>query len=209
MNTLVWSLQSGACVDFSSDEIIVFYEAMPEAIADVYDIGFSSSSLLNVTENDQIFSPDYEISILSAPMNGTAAVDANGEINYAANENFVGTDFFTYELCNPTCASDCSIAEVELEIGQDASCIVPTIMTPNNDGVNDVFMIPCIETGNFPGNEVIIFNQWGDEIFRAAPYANNWRGTFNGEDIPAGTYYYVIAFDRNTEPTAGFLIIER
>jgi len=209
MNTLVWSLQSGACTDFSSDEIIVFYEAMPEAIADVYDIGFSSSSLLNVTENDQIFSPDYEISILSAPMNGTAEVDANGQVNYIANENFVGTDFFTYELCNPTCASECSTAEVELKIGEDASCIVPTIMTPNNDGVNDVFMIPCIETGNFPGNEVIIFNQWGDEIYRSAPYTNNWRGTYNGEDIPAGTYYYVIAFDRNTEPTAGFLIIER
>ena len=82
-------------------------------------------------------------------------------------------------------------------------------MTPNNDGVNDRFMIPCIETGNFPGNEVIIFNQWGDEIFRAAPYTNDWRGTHNGEDIPAGTYYYVISFDRNTEPTAGFLLVER
>ncbi len=209
MNTLVWSLQSGACTDFSSDEIIVFYEAMPEAIDDIYDIGFSSGSLLNVTENDQIFSPDYEISILSAPMNGTAEMDANGQVNYVANQNFVGSDFFTYELCNPTCASDCSTAQVELKIGEDASCIVPTIMTPNNDGVNDVFMIPCIETGNFPGNEVIIFNQWGDEIYRSAPYTNNWRGTYNGEDVPAGTYYYVIAFDRNTEPTAGFLIIER
>ena len=209
MNTLVWSLQSGACTDFSSDELIVFFEEMPEAMDDVYDIGFSSGSLLNVTENDQIFSPDYEISLLSAPMNGTAIVTTNGQVNYTADENFVGTDFFTYELCNPTCASDCSTAQVELKVGEDASCIIPTIMTPNNDGVNDVFMIPCIETGNFPGNEVIIFNQWGDEIYRSAPYTNNWRGTYNGEDIPAGTYYYVISFDRNTEPTAGFLIIER
>ena len=181
---------------------------MPEAVADIYDIGFSSGSLLDVTENDQIFSPDYEISIISSPLNGTAQVD-NGQINYTSNPNFVGTDFFTYELCNPTCASECSIAEVELEVGQDAGCIIPTIMTPNNDGVNDRFMIPCIETGNFPGNEVIIFNQWGDEIFRAAPYTNDWRGTHNGEDIPAGTYYYVISFDRNTEPTAGFLLVER
>ena len=136
-------------------------------------------------------------------------MDGDGNISFEANQNFVGSDVFTYELCNPTCASDCSIAQVELKIGEDASCIVPTIMTPNGDGVNDVFMIPCIETGNFPGNEVIIFNQWGDEIYRSAPYRNDWRGTFNGEDIPAGTYYYVIGFDRNTEPKAGFLIIER
>lgn len=82
-------------------------------------------------------------------------------------------------------------------------------MTPNSDGINDFFMIPCIETGNFPGNEVTIFNQWGDEIYRAAPYTNNWQGTYNGEDVPAGTYYYVISFDRNSAPEAGFLVIER
>ena len=209
MNTLVWSLTSGACGDYSSDEIIVFYEQGPEAVNDVYDIGFSSSSTLMVTENDQLFSPEFDITIISTPMNGTATVDENGEIVYEAANNYVGLDMFTYELCNPTCVSECSIAQVELRVGEDASCIIPSIMTPNRDGINDVFMIPCIETGNFPSNEVIIFNQWGDEIYRAAPYANDWRGTYNGEDVPAGTYYYVIAFDRNTEPKAGFLIIER
>lgn len=209
MNTLVWSLTSGACGAYSSDEIMVFFEDAPIAEDDVYDIGFSGSATLNVTENDQLFSPDFDIKILSAPSNGMAEMTEEGQVNYTANQAFVGDDVFTYELCNPTCASDCSTAQVTLKIGEDANCEVPSIMTPNNDGVNDVFMIPCIETGNFPGNEVIIFNQWGDEIYRAAPYRNDWRGTYNGEDIPAGTYYYVVAFDRNTAPKAGFVIIER
>ncbi len=209
MNTLVWSLTSGACEAFSTDEIVVFYEAAPIAVDDVFDIGFSSEATLNVMENDEIFSPEFDITILSPPMNGSAEVDEAGNIQFVANQGFVGQDVFTYELCNPTCANDCSIAQVTLEIGQKAGCIIPTIMTPNRDGINDFFMIPCIETGNFPGNEVIIFNQWGDEIFRAAPYTNNWQGTYNGEDVPVGTYYYVISFDRNTEPEAGFLIIER
>ena len=209
MNTLVWSATSGACENYSMDEIIVFYEAEPVAVDDIFDIGFSSEATLNVMENDEIFSPEFDIIILSAPMHGTAEVGEDGNINFVAEQGFVGDDVFTYELCNPTCASDCSIAQVTLDIGKKASCIIPTIMTPNGDGINDFFMIPCIETGNFPGNEVIIFNQWGDEIYRAAPYDNNWRGTYNGEDIPVGTYYYVISFDRNTEPEAGFLIIER
>ena len=209
MNTLVWSLTSGACENYSADEIIIFYEAAPVAVDDVFDIGFSSEATLNVMENDEIFSPEFDITILSAPMHGAAEVGADGNINFVADQGFVGDDVFTYELCNPTCASDCSIGQVTLNIGQKASCTIPTIMTPNGDGINDFFMIPCIETGNFPGNEVIIFNQWGDEIYRAAPYDNNWRGTYNGEDVPAGTYYYVISFDRNTEPEAGFLIIER
>jgi len=209
MNILTWSLTSGACGDYSSDEIIVFYEDMPNAMDDLYDIGFSGSAILDVTENDQLFSPEFDIKITSAPMNGTAEMTDDGQVNYVANQNFVGDDVFTYEVCNPTCASDCSTAQVTLKIGEDANCDVPSIMTPNNDGVNDEFMIPCIETGNFPFNEVIIFNQWGDEIYRAAPYNNDWKGTYNGEDIPAGTYYYVIAFDRNTEPKAGFIIVER
>ncbi|MEM6319867.1 MAG: gliding motility-associated C-terminal domain-containing protein [Bacteroidota bacterium] len=209
MNTLIWSVSSGACNNFSSDEITIFFEEAPQAMDDIFDIGFSSSSVLNVVENDQIFSPEFEVTLFSNPSNGTATVQADGQIVYEANANFVGTDEFTYELCNPTCLSDCSTATVTLTVGQDAECIIPTIMTPNDDGVNDAFLIPCIETGNFPGNEVIIFNQWGDEIFRAAPYNNDWEGTFNGEDIPVGTYYYVISFDRNTEPKAGFIIIER
>ena len=94
-------------------------------------------------------------------------------------------------------------------VGGNATCTAPNIITPNGDGINDAFVIPCLETGNFLQNEVSIFNQWGDEIYRSAPYNNDWRGTYNGEDVPAGTYYYVIAFDRNTEPTAGFLVIER
>ena len=209
MNTLVWSLTSGACEAYASDEIVVFYEAEPVAVQDVFDIGFSSEATLNVVANDEIFSPDYNLAILSNPMHGTAVLNADGTINFVADQGYVGQDIFTYELCNPTCASDCSTTEVTLDIGKKASCIIPTIMTPNSDGINDFFMIPCIETGNFPSNEVIIFNQWGDEIYRAAPYTNNWQGTYNGEDIPAGTYYYVISFDRNSEPEAGFLVVER
>ncbi len=209
MNTLIWSLTSGACAAYSADEIIVFYEAAPITADDVFDIGFSSEATLNVVENDEIFSPEFDLTILSAPMHGTAEVQEDGPIKFVANQGYVGLDVFTYELCNPTCASDCSIAEVTLDIGKKASCIIPTIMTPNSDGINDFFMIPCIETGNFPGNEVTIFNQWGDEIYRAAPYTNNWQGTYNGEDVPAGTYYYVISFDRNSAPEAGFLVIER
>ncbi|MEM1118902.1 MAG: gliding motility-associated C-terminal domain-containing protein [Bacteroidota bacterium] len=209
MNTLTWSLTLGACTDFSSDEMLVFYEDSPVAEDDVYDIGFSGSAILNVTENDQLFSPEFNIKIVSGLMNGVAEITDDGQINYLADQNFVGEDVFIYEVCNSTCVNDCSTAQVTLKIGDDANCDVPSIMTPNQDGVNDEFFVPCIETGNYPGNEVIIFNQWGDEIYRAAPYQNDWKGTYNGEDIPAGTYYYVIAFDRNTEPKAGFIIIER
>ncbi len=210
MNTLIWSLNSGACMDYSSDEISIFFEQTPIAKNDIFTIAFGGSAIINVTENDQLFSPDFELIIINEPTTGSITVNENGEITYTAGQNFVGSDEFTYQLCNATCTTECSIATVSLEVGKNNnSCVVPTIITPNGDNVNDAFVIPCIATGNFPRNEVIIFNQWGDELFRASPYNNDWRGTYNGEDVPAGTYYYVISYDRNTEPTAGFLVIER
>jgi gliding motility-associated-like protein len=209
MNRLTWSLSSGACVNYSSDEITVYYETAPIANKDTFSISFNGSAILNVKRNDQVFSPEFDIEVLSAPKNGTATMNSDGNISYTAKQNFVGTDVFTYELCSPTCANECAVGTVELKIGDDAECMVPTIMTPNGDGINDAFSIPCMETGKYPNNEVIIFNQWGDEIYRAAPYKNDWQGTYDGADIPVGTYYYVISFGESIKPKAGFLIIER
>ena len=130
-------------------------------------------------------------------------------IQYQAPSSFIGTDEFTYELCSTTCPDACSSTLVTLRIGEDAGCIVPTIITPNNDGVNDNFVIPCLETDDFPNNEVVIFNQWGDELFRATPYQNDWNGRYKGEEVPVGTYYYIVSFGRSQEPVSGFLVLER
>jgi gliding motility-associated-like protein len=67
---------------------------------------------------------------------------------------------------------------------------IPNAITPNGDGVNDVWKIR--ELTELPDNEVIIFNRWGDEVFSAKPYLNDWGGTYNGKPLPAGTYYYVL-----------------
>jgi hypothetical protein len=41
---------------------------------------------------------------------------------------------------------------------------------------------------------VLIFNRWGDEVYPLGdiPYESDWNGTFDGEELPADTYFYVI-----------------
>lgn len=72
---------------------------------------------------------------------------------------------------------------------------ITNLFTPNGDGVNDTWYLQDIN--KFPDNEVIVFNIYGQEVFRKKGYTNDWKGTYNGADLPDGTYYYVLRFDNS------------
>jgi gliding motility-associated-like protein/uncharacterized repeat protein (TIGR01451 family) len=103
---------------------------------------------------------------------------------------------------------------------EDEAIVEPICLTiynefsPNGDGINDVFVIDCIE--NFPNNVVEIYNRWGNIAFKAKGYRNDFDGTSNGRtvlgqsnDLPEGTYYYVIDLGNGSEPRVGWLYINR
>ena len=94
------------------------------------------------------------------------------------------------------------------------------IMTPDNDGLNDVFIIRGIH--KYPKNTVEIYNRWGVKVFGTNGYGigdNFFRGVSNGrvtiddgEVLPVGTYYYVIKYENENSETkrlAGPLYINR
>lgn len=60
----------------------------------------------------------------------------------------------------------------------------PNFISPNNDGINDVFRIDNLEA--YPENEIVIFDKTGKIIFQAAPYNNDW----DAANIQQGTYFY-------------------
>ena len=61
------------------------------------------------------------------------------------------------------------------------------VITPNNDGLNDVLVIDNI--GLYPGNEFTVFNRWGREVYRTTNYQNTWGGDAN---TAAGNYYFLL-----------------
>lgn len=61
--------------------------------------------------------------------------------------------------------------------------------TPNNDGDNDVFYIGNL--GKFPDNDLKIYNRYGKQIYSATNYDNTWNGTYLGNQVPTGTYFYI------------------
>ncbi|MDZ7743150.1 MAG: gliding motility-associated C-terminal domain-containing protein [Bacteroidota bacterium] len=67
---------------------------------------------------------------------------------------------------------------------------VMNVITPNGDGYNDTWKIFLLERiGPCTAN---IFNKWGNEVFSSLDYANDWQGTYNGQVLQEGTYYYVV-----------------
>ena len=91
---------------------------------------------------------------------------------------------------------------------EDLTAPVPQIITPNGDGANDTWIIEDVDY--FPGSSVEIYNRWGSQVFISSPYDNSWGGTANdGQDLPQGTYYYVINLGNGTASRAGYIIIHR
>ncbi len=101
-------------------------------------------------------------------------------------------------------ASDIQITVVDCEI------IVPTAFTPDGDNVNDTWMLNFIDD-YFPNNVVSIFNRWGNLIYRSAEgkyESNPWNGTFEGKDMPVGSYYFIIDYnDGHTDGATGIVSI--
>ena len=94
------------------------------------------------------------------------------------------------------------------------ACIIdpiPEVITPNQDGTNDIFEIPNIDF--FPENTVSIFNEWGDLVFYTAQYHNTnnyWEGNSStGMRLPDGTYFYVLTLGDDSDSKTGFVMIYR
>ena len=115
-----------------------------------------------------------------------------------------------YQICYDDCPALCDFGFVTLSVGYPKDeCIATTIITPNDDGVNEYFKFFCLEGGNLTDNDLTIFNQWGDQVFKATPYENDWSGTYNGKELPGGTYYYVFRPGNGMKEIKGFVVIMR
>ncbi len=120
----------------------------------------------------------------------------------------VGTTLVTYEFTDEfqttvTCSFNVTVRIRDIEFD------IPKLLTPNNDGNNDIWLLNGLE--NFPDNEVVIVDRWGSEIFKQSGYDNQrivWDGSNqNGKIVPTGTYFYYILVKTNssTQKKQGFI----
>ncbi|WP_028979316.1 gliding motility-associated C-terminal domain-containing protein [Sporocytophaga myxococcoides] len=81
----------------------------------------------------------------------------------------------------------------------------PEIITPNDDGKNDYFVIRGVN--DKADNRLDVFDKWGDIKYSSVNYLNDWNGkSNNGDKVTEGTYYYV--FKNGVNVLKGFVEVK-
>jgi gliding motility-associated-like protein len=178
LTTTTWYraiIQSGSCAADTSSVVVVTVNTLPVADAGI----------------DTTISLGYAITL-----NGSGGVTyswtpaAGLDDPALQNPSASPTSTTTYTL-TVTDANGCTATStVEVKVLVDYSFIITNLLTPNGDGKNDVWYVENIE--NYPLCEVSIYSIYEKELFSISPYMNDWNGTFDGKELPDGTYYYVI-----------------
>ena len=192
----------------------------PVAVDDRDTVVLNGMVVVNVLGNDTLppGSTDVTVTLLDpnagggGPNNGTASVNNDGTLTYTPDAGFCGgEDVFTYVLCNQT---GCDTADVvitvlcedPMEPDEPGPITVFTGFSPNGDGNNDTFTIDNVE--DYPDAKLTILNRWGNAVLQAENgYRNTWDGTWEGRDLPDGTYFYFLEID--DERWSGYLQLRR
>ncbi|MEZ4888925.1 MAG: gliding motility-associated C-terminal domain-containing protein [Chitinophagales bacterium] len=76
---------------------------------------------------------------------------------------------------------------VSVDLVYENQLVLANAFSPNGDGVNDVFQIRGL---NIEAVELVIYNRWGNEVFRTQDVNTGWDGIYKNENQPIGTYAY-------------------
>jgi len=143
----------------------------------------------DISKNDTFNILTDSFMIVQSPIFGTVHLNDDFTIDYIPDTDMCGElDSFVYIINGP---NGIDMATVYIDI----LCEDLTIFngfSPNEDGINDFFTISGIES--FRTNKISIFNRWGNQIYYKEGYTNDngWDGTWQGKELPDGTYFYLL-----------------
>lgn len=155
-----------------------------DAILKVNAIGTPTSYALYLSENS--FNP------IETNTSGLFKINVNRDVNYYVTQR----------------VGDCESEKVEVKVTVGLSGLsVANTITPNNDGINDVWNLKGIE--NYPKAQVQIFSRAGVKVYDSIGYRAPFDGTNKGTALPVGAYYYIIKLDAACELVTGTLTLIR
>lgn len=99
----------------------------------------------------------------------------------------------------------CPAATDSVKVNVYKAVYVPNAFSPNGDAVNDTWKIPALSVYN--KYEILVFNRYGQIVFKSENNTIGWDGKFNGKPQPAGVYCYLIKIKQAALTLSGWIML--
>jgi gliding motility-associated-like protein len=184
----------------------------------------SSLVILSVTPLPQAIPLSNSPVCIGRPINLLAQTVQGGAYEWWGPDNFSSTDqnpvilsaleINAGDYVLIVSANGCFSAPAMVNVTVlDCGLYIPEGFSPNADGINDLFVIRGILY--YPKNKINIYNRWGEKVYEASPYQNQWDGNSElglqiGEGgLPVGTYFYILDPGDGTDVYKGYIYLNR
>lgn len=199
-NIIQWIVTDGICADTS--QLIITVNTAIIAIAGANRSVCKDSVTLTATP------PQFGFGFWEV-ITGNAIIGNSSVAQTSATELSLGENKFKWTVTNGNCI-DSAFVTITLKDPQECreEIKLPSGITPNGDGINDVFNIKGLE--DYFENSLIVFNRWGNKVFEQSPYLNNWKGeNEKGEPLPESTYFVILKIKLIDKIFTGYVDVRR
>lgn len=162
-----------------------------QIVTDDSDICLQNNLSLNINGNETITSVLWNF---GDPLSG----NANSSTSFNPSHSFSDTGTYNIScIVNYNCGSDTinkiiSVSDCSIETQELCKLFIPNTFTPNADGKNDLFKL--VTNCELLDYEFLIFNRWGELIFKSNNYSETWDGKYNNQDCQMGLYIYSLSY---------------
>lgn len=123
-------------------------------------------------------------------------------VNWQTSNVFPNLKAAIYEVFVKSQINSCTA------IANSAVLFIPNVITPNQDGYNDVWKVKNIEY--FSKAKLSIYDRFGKKVFHTEDVSKfNWDGFYLGRTLPSDTYWYVLEIENNYTRTGWILLKTR
>jgi gliding motility-associated-like protein len=181
---IIWTISSPGCTS-EADTMTIFKTGGQQILTNDTTMcieGFEKF-VFTKTPTDSLQTVNWVFATGNALMNEITAdsIELTGMV--------AGTTTLIYEVEHNLCPKETDTLKIVLTPCEDFEPVFPTVITPNGDGKNDLFVIQNLEN-IYPNCQVTIFNRYGKVVFESTGYQTPWNGTFKGEKLPMGAYFF-------------------
>lgn len=172
---------NGNCANPTKDTIIIKNFADDLALAILNTVTVCSNSQLNLNSLANGGKPNYNFTWFLEPAGSVISTSQNLNTTSPGSEGTYTVTVRVIDSCEYI-----RITSQVFTVLPPCDVVIPNVMSVNNDGINDVFIIKNLQY--HPNTSVTIYDRWGRKVYENANYQNDWRA----DGLSDGTFFYVI-----------------